>query len=140
MDKVYRIHILICAGTSCVSGGSLKVRDALVEEVKKNGLEDEVHIATTGCNGFCALGPIMIIHPEGIFYKQIYVEDVPFFVEEHLIKGRTVKKHLFEDFDRKEPIPIMNEIGFFKNQILVALRNRGLLDPEVLDDSLGQKY
>lgn len=138
MDKVYRIHILICAGTSCVSGGSLKVKEALEEEVKKNNLENEVHIATTGCNGFCALGPIMIIHPEGIFYKQMTVEDVPFFVQEHLIKGRIVKAHLFEEKDKKELIPIMNEIGFFKSQLLVALRNRGLIDPEVIDEYIGR--
>jgi NADH-quinone oxidoreductase subunit F len=137
MEKIYRIHILICAGTSCVSGGSLQVKDALIKEVQRVGLEDEILIETTGCNGFCALGPIMIIHPEGIFYKQLHVEDVPFFVEEHLIKGRIVKKHLFEEADKKGPIPIMNEIGFFKNQILVALRNRGLIDPEVIDEYIG---
>ena len=138
MEKVYRVHILICAGTSCVSGGSLKVKDALVEEINRNGLEDEVLVETTGCNGFCALGPIMIIHPEGIFYKQLHVEDVPFFVEEHLIKGRVVKKHLFEEHKKKTLVPIMNEIGFFKNQILVALRNRGLIDPEVIDEYIGR--
>ncbi|NQU28559.1 MAG: NADH-quinone oxidoreductase subunit NuoF, partial [Candidatus Marinimicrobia bacterium] len=138
MEKVYRVHILICAGTSCVSGGSLKVKDALVEEIERNGLEDEVLVETTGCNGFCALGPIMIIHPEGIFYKYLHVEDVPFFVEEHLIKGRVVTKHLFEEPQKKTLVPIMNEIGFFKNQILVALRNRGLIDPEVIDEYIGR--
>ena len=138
MEKVYRVHILICAGTSCVSGGSLKVKDALVEEIDRKGLEDEVLVETTGCNGFCALGPIMIIHPEGIFYKQLHVEDVPFFVEEHLIKGRVVKKHIFEEHKKKTLVPIMNEIGFFKNQILVALRNRGLIDPEVIDEYIGR--
>ena len=112
MGKVYRIHIMVCAGTSCVSGGSLKVRDAILSEVQKNGLENEVLVETTGCNGFCALGPIIIIHPEGIFYKQMTVEDVPFFVEEHLVKGRIVKKHLLEELERDELIPKMMEIGF----------------------------
>jgi len=137
-SKVYRVHILVCAGTSCVSGGSLKVRDALVEEIEKRGLADEIHVATTGCNGFCAVGPIMILHPEGIFYKQISVEDVPFFVEEQLVKGRIVEKHLFEEQDYEQPIPKMNDIGFFKNQVLIALRNRGLLDPEVIDEYIGR--
>ncbi len=137
-QKVYRIHLLICAGTSCVSAGSLKVRDAIVEEIRRRGLDDEIHVATTGCNGFCALGPIMIIHPEGIFYKRLNVEDVPFFVEEHLLKGRPVKKHLFEEKGHESPIPIMNDIGFFKNQVLIALRNRGLLDPEVIDEYIGR--
>ena len=137
-SKVYRVHVLVCAGTSCVSGGSLKVRDALVEEIRRRGLDDEIHVATTGCNGFCALGPIMIIHPEGIFYSQFGVEDVPFFVEEHLLKGRIVQKHLFEEQDHADPIPIMNDIGFFKNQVLIALRNRGLLDPEEIDEYIGR--
>ena len=70
MDKVYRAHLLICAGTSCVSSGSLKLRDAIVEEIAKRGLQDEVAVETMGCNGFCAAGPIMIVHPEEIFYKQ----------------------------------------------------------------------
>ena len=137
-EKVYRVHILVCAGTSCVSGGSLKVRDALVEELKRRGLEGEVQVATTGCNGFCAVGPIMIVHPDGIFYKKMGVEDVPHFVEEHLVKGRVVEKHLFEEPDHEHPIPRMNDIGFFKNQVLIALRNRGLLDPEVIDEYIGR--
>ncbi len=137
-DKRYRVHLLICAGTSCVSGGSLDLRDALVEEINKRGLQDEVMIATTGCNGFCAVGPLLIIHPEGIFYKELHREDVPHFVEEQLIKGRAVKEHLFEEKERKEIIPKMNDINFFKNQILLALKNRGLIDPEVIDEYIGR--
>lgn len=137
MNKVYRVHLLICAGTSCVSGGSLKLRDALVDEIQRCGLQDEVAIETTGCNGFCAAGPLMIVHPEEIFYKQLKVDDVPYFVEEHLIKGRIVKKHLFEESERKELIPKMSDIGFFKNQMLVALRNRGLINPDKIDEYIG---
>lgn len=137
-DKRYRVHLLVCAGTSCVSGGSLELRDALVEEIKKRGLENEVKVATTGCNGFCAVGPLLIVHPEGIFYKELHKEDVPRFVEEQLIKGRTVTDHLFEEKEQKELIPKMNDINFFKNQILVALRNRGLIDPEVIDEYIGR--
>ena len=138
MEKVYRANILICAGTSCVAFGSLKLRDALVEEIENRGLQDEVKVETTGCNGFCAVGPLMIVYPEGVFYKQLSVEDVPYFVEEHLVKGRVVPKHLYEELDKKEPVPIMSDIGFFKNQILVALRNRGLIDPEVIDEYIGR--
>ncbi len=137
-DKRYRVHLLVCAGTSCVSGGSLDLRDALVEEIKKRGLQDEVMVATTGCNGFCAVGPLLIVHPEGIFYKELHKEDVPHFVEEQLIKGRAVKEHLFEEKERKEVIPKMNDINFFKNQILLALKNRGLIDPEVIDEYIGR--
>jgi len=138
MEKVYRIHILICAGTSCVSGGSLKVRDALVDEIKKQDLQDEIMVATTGCNGFCAVGPLAIIHPDGIFYKHLNVEDIPFFVEEHLMKGRIVQKHLFSEVDKKDLIPKMNDIDFFSHQIIVALRNRGQIDPEVIDEYIGR--
>lgn len=138
MEKVYRANILICAGTSCVAFGSLDLRDALVEEIERMGLQDEVKVETTGCNGFRAAGPLMIIYPEGIFYKQLGVEDVSYFVEEHLVKGRIVQKHLYEERDRKELVPIMSEIGFFKNQVLVALRNRGLIDPEVIDEYIGR--
>lgn len=138
MEKVYRANILICAGTSCVAFGSLKVRDALVAEIESRGLQDEVKVETTGCNGFCAVGPLMIVYPEGVFYKQLTPEDVPYFVEEHLVKGRIVPKHLYEEIDKKEPVPIMSDIGFFKNQILVALRNRGLIDPEVIDEYIGR--
>jgi NADH:ubiquinone oxidoreductase subunit F (NADH-binding)/(2Fe-2S) ferredoxin/Pyruvate/2-oxoacid:ferredoxin oxidoreductase delta subunit len=138
MEKVYRANILICAGTSCVAFGSLRLRDALVAEIENRGLQDEIKVETTGCNGFCAVGPLMIVYPEGVFYKQLTVEDVPYFVEEHLVKGRIVKKHLYEEIDKKEPVPIMSDIGFFKNQILVALRNRGLIDPEVIDEYIGR--
>ncbi len=138
MDKVYRTHILVCAGTSCVASGSLKVRDRLVKEIDRAGLQDEVKVATTGCNGFCAVGPLVVVHPEGIFYKRLYEEDVPWFVEEYLIKGRVVKKHLFEERERNELIPVMNDIGFFKNQVLIALKNRALLDPDVIDEYIGR--
>ena len=138
MEKKYRAHLLICAGTSCVSSGSLDVRDALVREIEKNNLQDEVFIATTGCNGFCAAGPLMIAYPDEIFYQKLAVEDVPFFVEEYLLKGRVVKKHLFESPEAAEVIPKIKDIGFFSQQILVALKNRGLIDPDKIDEYIAR--
>jgi NADH-quinone oxidoreductase subunit F len=138
MEKKYRAHLLICAGTSCVSNGSLELRDALVEEIKKRELEDEVYVATTGCNGFCAAGPLMIAYPDEIFYQKLQVEDVPFFVEEYLLKGRVVKKHLFESPEAAEAIPKIKDIGFFSQQILVALKNRGLIDPDKIDEYIAR--
>ncbi|MFC1824093.1 NADH-quinone oxidoreductase subunit NuoF [Thermodesulfobacteriota bacterium] len=138
MEKKYRVHLLICAGTSCVSNGSLDVRDALVEEIAKAGLENEAYVATTGCNGFCAAGPLMIAYPDEIFYQKLAVEDVPYFVEEYLVKGRVVKKHLFESLDAAELIPKIKDIGFFSRQILVALRNRGLIDPDNIDEYIAR--
>ena len=138
MEKKYRVHLLICAGTSCVSSGSLDVRDALVQEIKKRELEDEVYVATTGCNGFCAAGPLMIAYPDEIFYQKLEVEDVPYFVEEYLLKGRVVKKNLFESPEAAELIPKIMDIGFFSQQILVALKNRGLIDPDNIDEYIAR--
>ena len=68
---MFRSHILVCGGTGCTSGNSMKVYDALVDRVQKAGLENEVHVTKTGCFGLCAYGPIMIVYPEGAFYSQV---------------------------------------------------------------------
>lgn len=138
MEKKYRVHLLICAGTSCVANGSLDLRDALVEEIAKNGLQEEVYIATTGCNGFCAAGPLMIAYPDEVFYQKLSVEKVPYFVEEYLLKGRLVKEYLFESPEAAELIPKIKDIGFFSRQVLVALKNRGLIDPEKIDEYIAR--
>ena len=138
MEKTYRTHLLLCAGTSCVASGALGVRDALREEIKKRNLEEEVYVTTTGCNGFCAAGPLLVAYPDGIFYQKLTVPDIPFFVEEYLVKGRVVKKHLFEPKKGDAPIPKLNDIGFFSHQVLVALRNRGLIDPEKIDEYIAR--
>jgi NADH-quinone oxidoreductase subunit F len=138
MDKTFRINVLVCAGTSCVSGGSLEVRDAFIEEVKKRGMENEVKVETSGCNGFCAQGPLTVVYPEGIFYRQLKPGDVPHIVEEHFIKGRVAKKFVFEEHERKTLIPKMMDIGFFRDQVLVALRNRGLINPDNIDEYIAR--
>lgn len=138
MEKKYRVHLLICAGTSCVASGSLDLKDALASEIERKGLNDEVLLATTGCNGFCAAGPLMMAYPDGIFYQKLKVEDVPHFVEEYLEKGRVVEDHLFESPEAAELIPKIKEIGFFNRQILVALRNRGLIDPDKIDEYIAR--
>ncbi len=81
--KTYRMQLLICAGTGCVSNRSFKVRDALAKEIQKRELADEVQVVATGCQGFCAQGPIMIVQPDGIFYQMLTVDDVAVLVEEH---------------------------------------------------------
>ena len=136
MDKQYRAHLLLCAGTSCVANGSLELRDALVEEINKRELQNEIYVATTGCNGFCAAGPLMIAYPDEVFYQKLSVEDVPSFVEEYLVKGRIDKRHLFESPEAEELLPKIKDIGFFSRQILVALRNRGLIDPDNIHNIL----
>jgi NADH:ubiquinone oxidoreductase subunit F (NADH-binding)/(2Fe-2S) ferredoxin/Pyruvate/2-oxoacid:ferredoxin oxidoreductase delta subunit len=138
MVKAYRTHLLLCAGTGCVASGSLAVRDALAAEIKKRGLEDEVFLTISGCNGFCAAGPLLVSYPDGIFYQRLAPADVPFFVEEYLVKGRVVQKHLFEPAKGASPIPKLSDIGFFKHQVLVALRNRGLIDPDRIDEYIAR--
>ncbi len=134
----YRTHLMICAGTGCVSNNAFKIKEALQREIKRFDLEDEVMIVTTGCNGFCAQGPIMVVQPDGIFYQMLTEENIPHLVEEHLLKGRPVKKLMYTPTEEERPIPKMSDIGFFKKQRLIALRNRGLIDPERIDEYIAR--
>ena len=138
METTYRSNIMICAGTGCVANGSLKVKDALETELIKRNLQNEVKIVLTGCNGFCAKGPVMVVYPEDIFYQVVKPEDVPHLVEEHFIKGRPVQKFLYTPPTEKKTIPVMNEIPFFKHQVLRALRNRSLIDAEKIEEYIAR--
>jgi len=132
--KQYRAHLLVCAGTGCVSCGSFKIKEALEKEIKKRRLQDEVQVVATGCNGFCERGPIVMVQPDGIFYQLMKVEDVPRLVEEHLLKGRPVKRLMYIPPAEDKPVPKMKDIEFFKHQRLIVLRNRGRIDPEKIDE------
>ena len=132
--KQYRTHLLVCAGTGCVSCGSFSLKEALEKEIARWGLGDEILVVATGCNGFCERGPIVMVHPEGIFYQRLKVEDVPFLVEEHLVKGRPVRKFMYVPPAEEKPVPKMADIEFFKHQRLIVLRNRGRIDPEKVDE------
>ncbi|MEW6001687.1 MAG: NADH-quinone oxidoreductase subunit NuoF [Nitrospirota bacterium] len=134
----FRANVLMCSGTGCVASGTMKIKTALSEELKKRGLEKEIKIVLTGCNGYCAQGPVMVVYPDGIFYQSLIVEEVPKLVEEHFLKGRPYQKLMFEEPRKKIPIPTMSEIPFFKYQVLRVLRNRGLLDPESLDEYIAR--
>ena len=137
-EKIYRLHLMVCGGTACVSNHSFEIKEALEKEIRKQGLEDEVLVVTTGCNGFCEAGPLMVVKPDNIFYNQLKLEDIPHLVEEHFLKGRPVQKLMYTPPTEKIPIPILSDIGFFKKQILIALRNRGLIDPEKIDDYIAR--
>ncbi len=134
----FRANVLMCSGTGCVASGTMKIKAALSEELKKMGLEKEIKIVLTGCNGYCAQGPVMVVYPDGIFYQSLTVEEVPKLVEEHFLKGRPYQKLMFEEPRKKIAIPTMSEIPFFKYQVLRVLRNRGLLDPENLDEYIAR--
>lgn len=134
----YRMQFLLCAGTGCLASGSLEVKVALEKELAKRNLQDEVQIIMTGCNGFCAAGPIMVAYPDGIFYNQVKPEHAPVIVEEHVLKGRVVEKLLFKEEAAKDRVPLLKDIGFFSLQRLVVLRNRGLIDAESIDDYIAR--
>ncbi len=136
--KTFRSHALICAGTGCVSNKSLQVRTALQEELKKCGLEEEVQVVITGCNGFCAVGPVMVVYPEGIFYQRLTREDIPLLVSEHFLKGRPVEKLMYREEEKKATVPRMQDISFFGLQVLRALRNRGIIDAEKIEEYIGR--
>jgi NADH:ubiquinone oxidoreductase subunit F (NADH-binding)/(2Fe-2S) ferredoxin len=133
----FRTNVLVCAGTGCVSGNSFATATALENEVFAKGLAQEVQVIRTGCQGFCAEGPIVIVQPDGIFYCGVKAKDAPTLVEEHLLKGRPVKKLMYTPPTEKAPIPLLKEIQFFAKQRLMVLRNRGVIDPERIDDYIG---
>ena len=136
--KSYRTHLMLCAGTGCVSNGSYRIKAALERELAKQNLQEEVAVIMTGCNGFCAQGPVMTVQPEGIFYQLLTEKDIPYLVEEHFLKGRPVKRLMFTPPTEETPVPKMSDIGFFKKQRLIALRNRGLIDPERIEDYIAR--
>jgi NADH:ubiquinone oxidoreductase subunit F (NADH-binding)/(2Fe-2S) ferredoxin len=116
----------------------MKIKERLESELRKRGLQDEVGVVTTGCNGFCAVGPLMVVQPDGIFYQLLKETDIPYLVEEHLIKGRPVKELLYVPPREKAPIPKMSDIPFFADQTLIVLRNRGLINPEKIDEYIAR--
>jgi NADH:ubiquinone oxidoreductase subunit F (NADH-binding)/(2Fe-2S) ferredoxin len=116
----------------------MKVKEAFEKELTKKGLQDEIEVVTTGCNGFCGVGPIMVVQPDGIFYQLLKTSDIPKLVEEHFIKGRPVTKLMYVPKEKEPPIPKMSDISFFKKQMLVALKNRGLIDPEKIEEYIAR--
>ena len=131
-----RTHVLICGGTGCTSSGSVKIAAAMEEEIAKRGLSEEIKVVRTGCFGLCALGPVMIVYPEGTFYSRVKLEDVPEIVEEHFLKGRVVDRLVYRETEGEEKVevPSLQETGFYKTQMRVALRNCGVINPEQIDE------
>ena len=131
---MYRSHVLVCGGTGCTSSHSAEIIAEFEKEIAEKGLADEIKVIRTGCFGLCALGPIVVVYPEGAFYSQIKVEDVPEIVDEHLIKGRIVKHLLYDDTVAGDTVKSLNETKFYKNQFRIALRNCGVIDPENINE------
>ena len=129
-----RSHVLICGGTGCTSSGSLALRDALEKELEAKGLTEEIKIVVTGCFGLCALGPVMIVYPDGTFYSMVQPTDIPEIVEEHLLKGRPVARLEYHEGDDKHVVTSLSETQFYKKQHRVALRNCGVINPEDINE------
>ena len=134
-----RAHVLVCGGTGCTSSGSPKIQDAFNQEIEKNGLAEEVKVVQTGCFGLCALGPVVIIYPDGTFYSNVTVEDVAEIVSEHLLKGRVVERLVYNDTgDATENAEAahssLSDTIFYKSQYRLALRNCGVINPENIEE------
>ena len=134
---MYRSHVLVCGGTGCTSSGSQRIIDRLKKEIAANGLSEEVGVVKTGCFGLCALGPIMIVYPEGTFYSMVQEDDIPEIVAEHLLKGRIVTRLLYDETTKADKIIPLNETNFYKKQHRVALRNCGVINPENIEEYIG---
>ncbi len=132
--ELFRAHVLVCGGTGCSSSGSTQIIEHFETQVKEAGLEKEVKVVRTGCFGLCEAGPIVIVYPEGTFYSRVKPEDVQEIVSEHLVKGRQVQRLLYVDKTKQDESYALDEIGFYKSQMRVALRTCGVIDPENIDE------
>ena len=132
-----RSHVLICGGTGCQSSGCGAVVSAMEMELKNKGLDNEIKVVVTGCHGLCALGPIVVVYPDAVFYAKIKPEDVPEIVEEHLLKGRPVKRLVYDEALDGETIVSLEKTPFYKFQRRIALKNCGVIDPEQIEEYIG---
>ena len=132
--NIYRSHVLICGGTGCTSSGSVALQEEFEACLKENGLENEVKLVQTGCFGLCALGPIVVVYPEGAFYSRVEKDDVREIVTEHLLKGRIVTRLLYDETVQEDSIKSLNETQFYAKQKRVALRNCGVINPDNIEE------
>ncbi len=137
-EALYRANVLVCGGTGCQASGSVDTYRVLVDEIQRRGLDQEVQVVHTGCRGFCAMGPVVIIYPDGIFYCQVQAEDVPLLVEETLLKGRVVERLTYKEPVEHQAIPFYGEIPFYSKQLRITLRNCGMIDPENIGEYIAR--
>jgi NADH-quinone oxidoreductase subunit F len=137
-EPLYRANVLVCSGTGCSASGSLPLISSLRSEISRRGLEQEVRVVDTGCRGFCAMGPVMVVYPEGIFYTQVQAVDVPELVEETLVKGRVVERLTYHEPSTHQAVPFYKDIPFYGKQLRLCLRNCGLINPEEIDEYIAR--
>ena len=133
-EAVHQTEVLVCSGTHCAISGSGDLYDAFVREVQRRGLDGEARVATTGCRGFCSVGPVVMVYPHGILYINVQPEDVPELVEETLVKGRVVERLAYTEPESYQAVPFYGEIPFYSKQMRVTLRNCGIIDPESIEE------
>jgi NADH-quinone oxidoreductase subunit F/NAD(P)H dehydrogenase (quinone)/NADP-reducing hydrogenase subunit HndC len=136
--KPGRTDLLICGGTGCHATGSIPVKRILEKEIHERGLSENVRVVETGCNGFCAMGPILVVHPDGVFYQKVKAEDVPELVESHFVKKTPLERLLYVDPITKKHILKQDDIPFFAHQMPRALRNKGMISPEKIEDYIAR--
>jgi NADH-quinone oxidoreductase subunit F len=134
MSDAIRNHVLVCTGGGCIASGSLQVSAAMRETIRKKGLADEIKVVETGCLGPCSVGPVTVVHPDGVFYENVKPEDCAEIVEEHLLKGRPVARLARKSEKSAEPEKHLGDIGFFKKQVKIVLRNCGAIDPLKIEE------
>ena len=132
-----RSHILVCTGTGCSSSNSPKIIEAFERELKAQGMEQEARVVKTGCFGLCAMGPVVLVYPEGAFYTHVTPDDAAEIVSEHIVKGRIVQRLLHKEGDTAEKVTSLSDTKFYKNQFRIALRNCGVINPENIDEYIG---
>jgi len=125
---------MVCGGTGCVSADSLEIVEKFKGALSDAGYSDEVGVIKTGCFGFCGQGPIVKIHPDNVFYVKVSPDDVAEIVGEHIIKGRTVQRLLYQEPETQKKLPKHDEMSFYKKQYRIALRNCGLINPEDINE------
>ncbi len=135
----YSMHLMVCGGTGCRASASDAIVENLNNELKNQGLDETVQVIMTGCFGFCEKGPIVKVLPDNTFYVEVKPENAKELIEEHIIKGRKLKKLLYKDPVKKETITDSKEMGFYKKQIRIALRNCGFINPENIDEYIARE-
>ncbi len=133
-----KIQLILCSGEDCRAAGSDNVKTALSEAIEKHGLQEKVDILTEECDGYCAVGPVMKVQPDNVLYQNLKPEDAEIIVEEHLINGNPVKRLLYKEPAPKNEIPKLEDIPFFKPQVFRVMRNKGIIDPEIIDEYIAR--
>lgn len=134
----FNYHILVCSGTGCKASESELIVNRLHQALEHHGLLQQVQVIRTGCFGFCEKGPVVKMMPDNTFYVQVSADDADELVEEHLVKGRIVKRLLYTDPATGTAVEGAAQMGFYKKQVRVALRNCGFIDPENIDEYIAR--